>query len=339
MIRRFLAILHARNMEFLRDRSSLSWNLLVPVLLVVGMAWIFWEDDRPLFKVAVLDQAERLDQDIHPFFSTKHIHFFTTQDKKGAVQKVARHQIDMLISLKDAPTYWINADSPKGYILEKMLAGSGGVTLEKAQVSGEPVRYIDWLLPGVLGMSMMFSCLFGVGFVVVRYRQSGFLKRLNATPLRAVEFISAQIVSRLLITLTSISLVFWGMSFFLNIRMAGSYSLLFVVAAVGAASLIALALVVTSRVSSEELASGLLNFLGWPMMLLSGVWFSTEGTNEFLRAIAQLLPLTHILEAARAITIDGLGWAQVAKNLIVLATMAVGFLTLGAVLFKWRGDS
>jgi len=195
------------------------------------------------------------------------------------------------------------------------------------------------LLPGVLGMSMMFSCLFGVGFVVVRYRQSGFLKRLNATPLRAVEFISAQIVSRLLITLTSISLVFWGMSYFLNIRMAGSYSLLFVVAAVGAASLIALALVVTSRVSSEELASGLLNFLGWPMMLLSGVWFSTEGTNEFLRAIAQLLPLTHILEAARAITIDGLGWAQVAKNLIVLATMAVGFLTLGAVLFKWRGDS
>ncbi len=338
MMRRFVAIFHARNMEFLRDRSSLSWNLLVPILLVLGMAWIFWEDDRPLFKVAILGETTKFEQDAHPFLATRHVQFFAVTDQQVALHKVARHQIDMLIKLDGAPTYWINADSPKGYILEKMLLGSGGARLAKAAVSGAPVRYIDWLLPGILGMNMMFSCLFGVGFVVVRYRKNGFLKRLNATPLRAVEFLSAQIASRLVITLTSVSLVFGGMSAFLDIRMDGSYLLLFVVAALGAISLIALALVATSRVSSEELASGLLNFLGWPMMLLSGVWFSMEGTNEFLQAIARLLPLTHVLEAARAIMIDGYGWTHVAGHLVVLTVMSAVFMTLGAAMFKWRAD-
>ncbi len=339
MMRRFLAILHARNMEFLRDRSSLSWNLLVPILLVLGMAWIFWEDDRPLFKVAILDQSQQIDREAHPFLSTRHIHFYTVPDQQEAIRKVSRHQIDMLIKLGGTRTYWINADSPKGYVLERMLLGSGGAPLSKAAVSGHPVRYIDWLLPGILGMNMMFSCLFGVGFVVVRYRKNGFLKRLNATPLRAVEFLSAQIASRLMITLTSVTLVFWGMGVFLNIRMDGSYLLLFMVAALGAVSLIALALVATSRVSSEELASGLLNFLGWPMMLLSGVWFSMEGTNEFLQALAQLLPLTHVLEAARAIMIDGYGWPHIARNVMALVAMGAVFMGLGAILFKWRADS
>lgn len=338
MIRRFFAVLHARNIEFLRDRSSLGWNLLVPMLLVLGIAWIFSVDDRPLFKVAVLQDTEHVDPSTHPFLSTKYIQFFATQDEPDAVRKVSRHQIDMLFKLSESPTYWVNEDSPKGYVLEKMLMGGDNTPLKKATVTGHPVRYIDWLLPGILGMNMMFSCLFGVGYVVVRYRKNGYLKRLNATPLRAIEFISAQITSRLMITLISTGLVFWGTSFFLRIRMDGSYFQLFVVASLGAITMIALALVVASRITSEELASGLLNFLGWPMMLLSGVWFSTEGTNESLRFVGQLLPLTHVLEAARAIMLDGLGWTHIAKNLLVLAGMGAALMTLGAALFKWRSD-
>lgn len=338
MIKRFFAVLHARNMEFLRDRSSLAWNLVMPVLLVLGMAWIFWEDDRTLFKVAVLQDAKQVDTSAHPFLSTRHIHFFATSEERDAVRKVSRHQIDMLVKLQEVPTYWVNEDSPKGYILERMLLGTERAWFNKASVSGEPVRYIDWLLPGILGMNMMFSCLFGVGYVVVRYRKNGFLKRLNATPLRAIEFLAAQIASRLMITLISTVIVFMGTTYFLNIRVDGSYFQLFVVAALGAISMIALALVVASRATSEEFASGLLNLLGWPMMLLSGVWFSMEGTNEFLRFSAQLLPLTHVLEAARATMLDGLGWSHIATNLVVLACMGAVFITLGAALFRWRAD-
>ncbi len=339
MTRRFLAVFHARNIEFVRDRSSVSWNLLVPVLLVLVMAWIFWEDSRPLFKVGVVDRSGEFDSDAHTFFTTRHIQFVVVDDEALAIRKVARHQLDMLLNLERERTYWVNTDSPKGYILEKMLLGSGGTTLSKAPVSGDPVRYIDWLLPGILGMNMMFSCFFGVGFVVVRYRKTGFLKRLNATPLRAIEFLSAQIASRLLITISSVSIVFAGTSLFLGVRMEGSYLLLFAVAALGAISMIALALVVISRVNSEELASGLLNFLGWPMMLLSGVWFSMEGSNELLQAASQVLPLTHVLEAARAIMIDGMGWAHVAPNLMVLFAMGAACMTAGAILFRWRSDT
>ncbi len=339
MIRRFLAIFRARNIEFVRDRSSVIWNLAVPVLLVLAMAWIFSEEARPVFKVGVVAPERELDSETHPFFSTRHIQFITVADETLAIRKVTRHQLDMLLDPTGKRAYWVNTDSPKGYILEKMLLGSGGTPLSRAPVSGEPVRYIDWLLPGILGMNMMFSCFFGVGFIVVRYRKTGFLKRLNATPLRAVEFLSAQIASRLLITVTSMSLVFAGMSTLLDIRMEGSYLLLFVVAALGAISMIALALVVISRVNSEELASGLLNFLGWPMMLLSGVWFSMEGSNQVLQAASQILPLTHILEAARAIMIDGSGWAHVASNLIVLSAMGVICLIAGAYLFQWRSEA
>ncbi|MDH3283000.1 MAG: ABC transporter permease, partial [Gammaproteobacteria bacterium] len=168
MIRRFLAVLHARNMEFLRDRSSLSWNLLVPVLLVSGMAWIFWEEDRPLFKVAVVSESQEVERSVHPFLNTDHVQFFAVTDKAEAMHKVARHQIDMLLEFGETQAYWVNPDSPRGYILEKMLLGTSGGRLAKAIVSGDPVRYIDWLLPGILGMNMMFSCLFGVGYVVVR---------------------------------------------------------------------------------------------------------------------------------------------------------------------------
>ncbi|KAA3628215.1 MAG: ABC transporter permease [Proteobacteria bacterium] len=338
MIRRFLAVLHARNLEFVRDRSSLAWNLAMPIMLVAGMAWIFADGGRPLFQVGILSEAEQVEVAAHRFLETEHIHFFTVADERDAVRKVERHQIDMLLRLEHDPTYWVNTDSPKGYILEKMLLGSTGPPLARATVSGEAVRYIDWLLPGVLGMNIMFSSLFGVGYVVVRYRKNGFLKRLNATPLRPVEFLLAQILSRLIINLITATILYIGVSLALDIRMEGSYLQLYVIAILGTFSMIALGLVIASRTTSEELAGGLLNVLTWPMMVLSGVWFSLEGSGELLQAVARLLPLTHMLEAARATMLDGAGWSEVSGNLLVLAVMSVAFMAVGAYTFRWKGD-
>lgn len=338
MMRRFLAVLYARNLEFVRDRSSLAWNLVMPVLLVAGMAWIFAEGGRPLFQVAVVSAAREVVTSAHPFLTTEHIHFFNVSDEQDAVRKVERHQIDMLLRLGKEPTYWVNTDSPKGYVLEKMLHGSDGPPLARAAVSGAAVRYIDWLLPGVLGMNIMFSSLFGVGYVVVRYRKNGFLKRLNATPLRPVEFLLAQILSRLFINLVTTTILFAGVSLALDIRMEGSYLQLFAIAVLGTFSMIALGLLIASRTTSEELAGGLLNVMSWPMMVLSGVWFSLEGSGELLQLLAQFLPLTHMLEAARATMLDGAGWTGVSVNLTVLAVMGVVFMAVGAYTFRWRGE-
>ena len=337
MIQRVLAVMHARNLEFLRDRATLGWNVLVPIALVGALALIFSGPERPLFKVGVLHAETTIQASMHPFLGTHYIEFFTPTSEAEAVRKVGRHEIDLLLDLRAAPRYWVNADSPKGYIVEKLLLQSDP-GLKRESVTGQAVRYVDWLLPGVLGMNMMFSCLFGVGWVVVRYRKSGFLKRLQATPLRAIEFISAQVLSRLILIMVVMVLVFAALRLVLHFRMEGSYLLLFVVALFGAIALIAIGLFIAARFTSEEVASGIINAFTWPMMLLSGVWFSLEGSARWLQWLAKIFPLTQMLDAGRAIMLDGAGFTQIAPQLLYLSITAVLFLALGAVSFKWQAN-
>ena len=339
MIHRFLAALHARNMEFLRDRSSLGWNILFPFLLVFGLAILFSGGDRDLFKVGVLHSGVELNESLHPFFGTRYIRFFTVENQADSLKKLERHQIDMLLDFTGpAPGFWINEESPNGYVLERMLSAGSEPAIAKRLVRGAEIRYIDWVIPGILGMNMMFSCLFGVGYVVVRYRKSGFLKRLNATPLRALEFLLAQVVSRLLlITLITIG-VYLGCDWVLDFRMEGSHLLLLLIAVLGSSSMISLGLLVAARVSSEELAGGVLNVVTWPMMVLSGVFFSLEGTNPAMQKFAEIFPLTQTTRAARAVMLEGAGPMDVAVELTVLLLMTLVFLALGALIFKWRAD-
>lgn len=334
--RRFLAVLHARNLEFLRDRASMAWNIVVPVFLVLALSVLFG-GSREEFKVAVLSPSGAVDTAAHPFLSTRYVDFYPVGRLEEAVRKVGRHRIDMLVDPAGA-RYWVNEDSAKGYVLERMLTASGGARLERQSVTGAEVRYVDFVLPGILGMNMMFSGLFGVGYVLVRYRKNGFLKRLNATPLRAVEFLCAQIASRMLLMLTISSLVFTGIGRMIDFRMEGSYLDLFLVALLGAAAMVSLGLVVAARVNSEELASGLLNVISWPMVMLSGVWFSLEGSQPWVQSLAQVFPLTHLLEAARAIMLDGAGLSEVAPHLLTLAGMSLVFVSVGAVVFRWSQD-
>jgi ABC-type multidrug transport system permease subunit len=234
--------------------------------------------------------------------------------------------------------YWINDEAPKGYVLEQMLRGAEVVNraFSKQTVTGQAIRYVDWVMPGILAMNMMFSCLFGVGYVIVRYRKNGMLKRLKATPLTPLEFLTAQVISRLWLTLATTVLVFVGTNYFIGFPMHGSYWNLLLVCALGAFSLISLGLIVAARTTSEELAAGLLNFLSWPMTFLSGVWFSLEGVHPFLQQCAQFAPLTHIIDAARAIMLDGAGLAEIGGHLLALTAMSVGFMAIGAWSFRWE---
>ncbi|MDX1442619.1 MAG: ABC transporter permease [Gammaproteobacteria bacterium] len=335
--RRFLAIFNARNREFLRDRSTLGWNIILPVVLVVGLGFIFSSSDKPMFKVAVVHQAESIEAIDLDFLDTRYVQFFSVPDVESQMPKVARHQVDMLLDLSDprSPHYWINDTSPRGYVLEKMLPEGN---YQREIVTGREVRYVDWLVPGVLGMNMMFSCLFGVGYVIVRYRKSGFLKRLNATPLAAIEFLAAQIVSRLWLVMAITIAVFVGTDLFLDFMMNGSWLLLLLITVLGAISMIALGLMLAARVTSEELAGGLLNLVTWPMMILSGVWFSLEGTPQIVQWASVLFPLTHMLDGARAVMIDGAGIVDVFDHLLILLAMTVAFLVIGAMSFRWKED-
>lgn len=335
MMRRLLSIWHARNLEFVRDRGSLIFTLLLPLALIVGMSFVFGGKERPLFKVGVL--TADITTVTHPFLKERYVDFVSVEDEKDAIRKVSRHQLDLLLLFDAGTRYWVNEDSPKGYIVEKLLLESDR-TAQRQPVSGEAVRYVDWLFPGVLGMNMMFSCLFGVGYVVLRYRKNGFLKRLNATPLTAFEFLSAQVLSRLALILVITTILYVGTSAVIGFHSVGNPALLLLIATLGSLSLIALGLTIAARFSSDELVGGLLNLLTWPMMVLSGIWFSLEGSPAWVRAVAQVFPLTHVLDAARAVMLDGAGLVAIAPQLTYLAVTAVVFLSFGAWSFRWRPD-
>jgi ABC-type multidrug transport system permease subunit len=335
MFGRIFAVFSARNREFLRDRGTLAWNIVLPLILVFALAFIFGSEQNE-FTIGVLQPGESLDAARHPFLDTEYVEFVAIEDREAAFRKIEHHQLDLLVEFGTPLRYWVNPDSPKGYFAERVLLQSAaGEPAIKQPISGDPIRYVDWVLPGILGMNMMFSCLFGVGYVVVRYRKNGFLKRLRATPLRPWEFIVAQVGSRLILIIAITVFVYAGTHLLLGTRMEGSYFLLFVIALVGAIALISLGLLVAARVTSEELAGGLLNMITWPMMILSGVWFSLEGAGDFVRSIARFFPLTHILDAARAVMLDGATLAVVLPDILLLLLMSVLFLALGAAIFRW----
>ena len=333
MMRRLLAVWHARNLEFIRDRATLIFTLLLPISLVVGMGFVFGGPQRPLFKVGVV--ATQIDKQAHPFLQERYVDFVPIASEAEGLPKITHQQIDLLVDLHGVPRYWVNTDAPKGYIVEKLLlAAAPGA--QRQPVTGAAVRYVDWLFPGILGMNMMFSCLFGVGYVVLRYRKSGFLKRLHATPLTAFEFLSAQVLSRLCLILFVTGILFVGVGSIIHFHTVGSVALLILLAVLGALSMIALGLTIAAGISSEELVGGILNLMTWPMMLVSGIWFSLEGSPRWVQWAAHIFPLTHLLEAGRAVMIDGAGIAQIAPNLLYLAATALIFLTFGAWSFRWR---
>ncbi|MEY8214287.1 MAG: ABC transporter permease [Colwellia sp.] len=337
--KRFFAVFKARNIEYFRDRSSLGWNLFFPVLLLIGFSFIFSGDGRSAYKIGFLvEQAQEQNENAAQTVLTqlRFIDFINYSDIKLAKAKLSHHSLDLLVDYS-AERYWVNEESSKSYLVEKIFLGQqSGFT--RLQSSGKSIRYVDWVLPGILGMNMMFSCLFGVGYVIVRYRKNSVLKRLKATPLSAFEFVSAQLISRLFIVMFMSTVVYSGCNLFFDFFMLGSYIDLFIIGALGALCLISLGLLVASRSKSEELIGGLLNLTSWPMMMLSGVWFSLEGAPDALKTLADFMPLTHLVAGARAVITEGATLSDISFHVNILLLMSSVFLVLGSYLFSWNTE-
>ena len=337
-LRRFLAVVTARNREFYRDRTSLGWNLVFPLLTVLIFAFIFGGGPADQYKVGVLAPGGDLAAARHPVLQTPHVRFLAVADEATGVGKVRRHQLDLLLDLRGTPRYWINEESANGRLAEQLLRGAVSADAPmppREAVQGRVVRYVDWVLPGVIATNMMFSCLWGVGYVIVRYRKNGVLRRLQATPLTPFEFLSAQVVSRLIVVVVVTLLVYVLSDLVMGFAMYGSHAVLALVFLCGAVCLISIGLLVSVRTRSEELADGLLNLLSWPMMIFSGAWFSLEGAHPLAQAFARVFPMTHLVDAARRVMLDGAGLADVAPALGIMVGSTVVLLAIAARLFRW----
>jgi len=345
--KRLWVILKSRNREFFRDRSALAWNFIFPFLIIAGFSIIFGGKQYTEFKIGVFPcdpNTSRLEKtDIPPSFKkTRYMKFIGFKTAEQGLEKLKHHKIDFLLkSGSSTNEYWVSAASPRGYIVEKLFKSSLQPQLtkdvaNKKEIKGIEIRYIDWLFPGILAMNMMFSALWGVGFIIVRYRKNGVLKRLKATPLTAFEYLSAQMLSRIYVLMFSLVIVWIGCDLVFSFNVQGSYLNLLLVFFVGGLSLCSLGLLLASRGSSEEFTSGVVNFITWPMMFLSEVWFSLEGSPKWVKMFSQVFPLTHLLRAARKVMNDGAGLLNISQELIVLSGMTILFLAIGASLFSWN---
>lgn len=328
-MKELFALFKARNIEFYRDKGSLSWSFIFPLLIIVGCAVAFSNPDPTVFRVGIHGDSEGVALLQEPFVKTVR---FDDLDK--GLERLKYHQLDLLISTTGESRYWINSESTRSSAVEKLFLGEQ-TGFSRSQTSGRAVRYVDWVIPGVLGMNLMFGALFGVGYVIVRYRRNGVLKRLQVTPISALQFVTAQLASRLLIVVAINALIFIGCLFSLDLIVRGSYLDLLLITVLGALSMVAIGLLVACRTSNEELANGLLNLATWPMLFLSEVWFSLDNSPQWLKVFSELLPLTHIVKATRAVMIDGASLADVSGHLVWLALLSVVCIALAARLFRW----
>ena len=274
-MKRFWAVFVARNLEFFRDKSTLIWNIALPVLLIFGFAFAFPGGGGSTYKIGVVGQAPAAGSaaDLE-FLHYKYLQFVPYSELETPLDRLAHHQLDMVLDYSKGE-YYINESSQSGYVLERMLrspgpASAGAPAFAKRTVSGAPIRYVDWFVPGLIGINILFGSLSGVGFVIVRYRRNGVLKRFKATPMRPIEFVGAQVLSRFFIIAVVSGAVFLGTDLFLHFRMVGSWGLLLLVNVLAILCMIALGLVFSSRLKSEEVAGGLMNLITWPMMIFSG---------------------------------------------------------------------
>ena len=350
-MKEIFALWIARNREYYRDKGSLFWSFIATPLIVIILALVFSSESQKLFQVGIIDSKNNPTNTPNSdsgmlknlLSSEPTIELIGYKDIEVAIKKIRLHELDMFLNIKSTPRYWVNPKSEKGLLLETMLLTKSKladpqIIWTKEEVFGEKIRYIDWAIPGILAMNIMFSGLWGIGYIIVRYRKNGVLKRLKATPLSAWKFLGSQALSRLSIMIAVTTIVFFGCNLFIDFMMIGSYLLLILVAVTGNLSIISMSLLMAARTSSEDLANGLLNLISCPMLLLSELWFSLDGAPGWLQSLSQFLPLTHLVSASRAIMLEGANFYDVSIQLFTLSVMTVFFLGLACILFRWDDD-
>jgi ABC-2 type transport system permease protein len=339
----------ARLREFFRRPAAVFWVYGFPLgmALILGAAF----RDRPADKVRVdvrtdgpggPTQAEAMSVVLLKDVRVQ----LATGDEAATRNRLRTAKTDLVVTpgrdLKEAPTYLYEPNRPEcalaRTIADVALMRRVGTYIPPTEVAlTEPGgRYIDFLIPGLLGINLMGGGLWGVGFVVVDMRVRKLLKRFLATPMRRTDFLMALLFSRLIFTLIEIVLLLTFAYFVFDIRMRGDPSAFAGLVVLGGASFAGVGLLVASRAETIETVSGLMNAVMLPMYLFSGVFFSSDRFPEAMQPVIRLLPLTALNDGLRAVMNDGAGWEAAVRPAAILTAWGVVCFALAFRLFRWR---
>jgi ABC-2 type transport system permease protein len=326
----------------LREPEVIFWVFGFPVLLTLGLGVAFSDPSPEVLRVGVeAGSAGELyveALDAHPELAASIL------APAAAERAMARGEVAVLVSGDNAPVLSFDPTRPEGrsarLLTEGALQEAAGATrplaLQMEEVRQRGRRYIDWLLPGLIGFNLMSTGLWAVGFYVTQARENRQLKRLVATPMRRSDFLLAQVLARFLFLVLEIPLLVVFAWLVFDVRVEGSLVGLGAVVLLGAACFSGFGLLAASRTRTTEGVSGIINVILMPMLIFSGVFFSNARFPDATQPFIQALPLTALNDALRAIYNDGQSLAAVVPELLLLVGWTGLVFVLALRLFRWQ---
>ena len=342
----FLHILGARMKELRREPEVIFWVFGFPILLALGLGIAFRNKPADVTSVVIVSGpgAQNALSMIQHSARKSSIHA-DVLDEPASLRGLRLGKYDLVIEPNRPGGYQYRYDPsrPESVLARALVdeslqssAGRKDPIPTSIIASSEPgSRYIDFLIPGLLGMNLMNAAMWGIGFALVDMRQRKLLKRFVATPMRRSDFLLALLSSRLVLMLIEVSLLLGFGVLAFHMRVLGSLLSILLIGAVGAISFGGLGLLTASRAQKIESASGLMNLVMMPMWIFSGVFFSDERFPAMVQPFIKALPLTALNDALRATILEGASLASQSSRILVLLLWGGISFALALRWFRW----
>jgi ABC-type multidrug transport system permease subunit len=330
-----------RVLLFLREPEALFWVFAFPLALAAVLGFAFRRGQVPASRIGVLDGpgaaelAARLER-------SDALQVELVHDVELARRRLRSGSLDLLVEPAEVPRLRVDPVRAEGETARlRTLAVLEGEQRDEAslavteRVETKGSRYIDFLFPGLLGMNLMGTGMWSIGFAIAELRQRKVLRRLLVTPMSRPAFLGSFLLARLLFLVVELAVLTCFGAWVLGVPLRGALPVFALVSVIGAVSFAGLGLLVTSRVRTIQGASGMLNLAMMPMWLGSGVFFSYERFPEFLHPLLRLIPLTALNDALRALMLDGDVALALGAPLWILIGWGVVSFALALKLFRW----
>ena len=344
MIGRVWAATVANLRMLARDRTALFFSLMLPILFMVIFGLIFGNTGNMKLDVGVAGSgpmAQALERT--PALSA---HVGTAQEVAQRVRD-GHYQGAVVVEGRRATLYFSNTYPAQAAMLRGVVQGVADavnlaaanrprmVEVEPVSVDSSSLRYIDFLVPGLLGLNLMGTGMWGLGYAVVDARKKKLMKRLLASPMRKSHYLLSFIAARLtMLGPEVVLLIGFGMVAF-GVPMRGSVVSFLLLAVIGAMCFAGIGLLTASRARTTETANGLMNLIMMPMWILSGVFFSSANFPAAMQPVIKALPLTALNDALRAVMLDGASLASVAGPAAICVTWGVVSFAVALRIFRW----
>jgi ABC-type multidrug transport system permease subunit len=361
--------------EIIREPGVLFWGILFPILMSLGLGLAFTRKTDVIRKVAIINITESsaagsensvvagfLKKNCETNVSVKSDTWqwkYTFKDEKlgnsvflfykmkwdDAVKLLKRGTINVLVLGKnDSVEYHfdpMNPDAQLTYLKLSTIVGNGALQPVQTNSEIKPLtvtgtRYIDFLVPGLIAMGVMMSSMWGISYGIIEKRSKKLLRRLVATPMKKSHFLIALITVRIAMNFIESSVLFLFALFAFKMTIQGNISALILMFLAGNIAFAGIAVLVSSHTSNTEVGNGLINFVVFPMMVLSGIFFSYQNFPDWSLPVIKNLPLTMLTDGIRSIFNEGAGYHEVAIPILILVAIGALFFSVGLKIFKWH---